>query len=58
LCKYRQHLREGDREVRATVKVAPTYMFDTQAFVGATFTVALTYVMGVLLCCYNGITFR
>jgi hypothetical protein len=31
--------------VRATVKVAPTYMFDTQAFVGVTFTVALTYII-------------
>ena len=28
--------------IRATVKVAPTYMSDIQAFVGATFTVALT----------------
>lgn len=31
------------RQLRATVKVAPTYLVDIQAFVGATFTVALLH---------------
>jgi hypothetical protein len=38
---YTDLKNNGKAMVRATLKVAPTYMFDSKAFVEATFTVAL-----------------
>jgi hypothetical protein len=40
-------LKYMEPSFRATVKVAPTYLYDIHAFVGATFTVALYFTVAL-----------